>query len=154
MSKSPFDHGLGKFSSLTLPKSVDGASVDGAGALIRRMSDERTVAPLFADGIETEAVVKIFQNLTLLIVASGLALSTPSLAAPQGNCAPAAQPQILISATELGSSQAANCQRSFQVAQERGPVCRNGARTCTGMGPGRIGYSCCGCGFCGWWSAN
>jgi hypothetical protein len=35
-----------------------------------------------------------------------------------------------------------------------GGVCRNGAYYCVGVGAGPVGYSCCGCGFCGWWSTN
>jgi hypothetical protein len=43
----------------------------------------------------------------------------------------------------------------FEMAQSGyGNVCRNGSYACRGEGTGWIGYSCCGCGFCGWWSAN
>jgi hypothetical protein len=35
-----------------------------------------------------------------------------------------------------------------------GKVCRNGSYVCRMSGSGYIGYSCCGCGFCGWWAAD
>jgi hypothetical protein len=41
-----------------------------------------------------------------------------------------------------------------RTASTKGKVCRNGNYHCTGIGSGTIGYSCCGCGFCGWWSAE
>ncbi|MBP9669037.1 MAG: hypothetical protein KBE09_01985 [Candidatus Pacebacteria bacterium] len=39
-------------------------------------------------------------------------------------------------------------------AQAFGSVCRNGLFYCITGGFGPIGGSCCGCGFCGWWSFN
>ncbi len=35
-----------------------------------------------------------------------------------------------------------------------GRVCRNGNWSCKMNDKGWIGYTCCGCGSCGWWSAS
>jgi len=72
--------------------------------------------------------------------AAGCAVQAASLALSARLLEPAAAPKV--------------CTPAIQVAQERGTVCRNGSYTCTGIGSGIIGYSCCGCGFCGWWSAD
>jgi hypothetical protein len=83
-----------------------------------------------------------------------LGLLTSALAVQPGNCAVWERPKIVVSTTPERESCAPICQQSFQVADERGTVCRNGAYACNDAGSGIIGYSCCGCGFCGWWSAN
>jgi len=38
------------------------------------------------------------------------------------------------------------------VQYEKGWYCRNGHYVCRMDHSGYIGDSCCGCGFCGWWS--
>ena len=62
-------------------------------------------------------------------------------------------PSLTPIAAKLG---AAATESKFQMAQQdgRGRVCRNWHYVCQMNGSGVIGYSCCGCGFCGWWSAN
>lgn len=41
---------------------------------------------------------------------------------------------------------------STKQAQAWGYVCRNGVWYCVMSFGGPVGMSCCGCGFCGWWS--
>jgi hypothetical protein len=55
-----------------------------------------------------------------------------------------------------GKAKAAADRSTFEIALKPGygKVCRNGNLACPMSGSGWIGYSCCGCGFCGWWSAN
>ncbi len=86
--------------------------------------------------------MKNVKHFSLLFVALGFGPATPSFAAAPASRVAPTQAQILISATVRGSSPAPICQKSFQVAQERGTVCRNGSYTCSGIGSGTIGYSC------------
>jgi hypothetical protein len=55
-----------------------------------------------------------------------------------------------------GGVGAAESRGMLHLAQKPGygKVCRNGRYACRMNGSGYIGYSCCGCGFCGWWSAD
>lgn len=43
-------------------------------------------------------------------------------------------------------------EKKSQTAQVYGAICRNGAWYCVMPMVGLVGTSCCGCGFCGWWS--
>jgi hypothetical protein len=42
--------------------------------------------------------------------------------------------------------------RWLEAQYAKGRYCRNGGYVCEMGGSGYIGQSCCGCGFCGWWS--
>jgi len=86
------------------------------------------------------------------ILISGLILSS-SVASPAeiGNAPPPRQIQFSGDG-RLHPELELRLQRQSQV--EYGAVCRNGAYHCDDAGKGIVGYSCCGCGFCGWWSKD
>jgi hypothetical protein len=59
-----------------------------------------------------------------------------------------------ISTNEESAAQNFSSPFQKQVQLIIGGVCRNGLYYCVGVGTGPVGASCCGCGFCGWWSTN
>jgi hypothetical protein len=87
---------------------------------------------------------------TFLAALFAASLAGPGFAAGQHveEAAPAST-----SSADAGLEHPAASPWHSRIAVEYGRVCRNGNQACTGIGQGIIGQSCCGCGFCGWWSA-
>jgi hypothetical protein len=93
----------------------------------------------------------MFAALGLLTAAFVLPSQAAELPKPNAGTTPAIKVSVPADSFKFGQPRNMSAPPT-KTAQVMGSVCRNGAFYCVGIGYGPVGYTCCGCGGCGWWS--